>query len=139
MALLITNAGDLVLLPITLGKTSFPGSNWNVHLYQNNYTPIPTSAVGDFTECSFAGYASQVVDRTQWTSPTIISNRASMTANNGSPFTWTNGGSAQTVYGYYVTDAANAVVIYAELFGTSRTLNTGDELDLILPFTGGTQ
>jgi hypothetical protein len=28
-----------------------------VHLYQNNFTPTPTSLLADFTECTFSGYA----------------------------------------------------------------------------------
>lgn len=139
MPIVVPNAGALVLLPITLGKASFPGSHWQLHLYQNAYTPVPLSVPADFTESSFGSYAQVDIDPSLWTSPTIISNRASETANSGTPYSWTNTGSPQTVYGYYVTDFAGTTVIFAEQFATPRTLNTGDTLQLTLNFTGGTQ
>lgn len=76
-----------------------------VHLFQNNLTPTVSNVLGDFTEATFTGYASQTL------------------AYSGSPvhdavnhvwyqpcaqLTWTMGtpGTTNNVYGVYLTDAA---------------------------------
>lgn len=139
MPIVIPNEGAPLLLSYTLGIQEF-GSGWTVQLYQNDYTPIPSTTTSSFTPCDFPGSDGISMDPGDWNDPTIISNRASATFDPSSPLLWTNGGSsAQTAYGYFVIDPSSNVTVFAERFGTPRTLNAGDALLLTVIFTGGTQ
>jgi hypothetical protein len=139
MPLVLPNQGEGILLKNTLKGGLEGDPAWNVGLYINNYTPVQTSVNADFTEATFPGYAQEAIDPSLWTSPTIISNRASMTANSGDPYEFTNSGSSQTIYGYFIYDTTSSLIIGAEKFATSRTINTGDTLEVTVNWTGGTQ
>lgn len=81
----------------------------DLRLYSNNVTPSEISVIGDFTECTFTGYASQSM--TPWSTsylPGILS------AEGLSPprtFTCTAGG-PQNVYGVFVT--VSGALLYAQ-------------------------
>lgn len=92
-------------------------ANWNstalkMHLYKNNVTPATTSVLGDFTECDFAGYAAQNI--VTWGAASVTAHVGKITAA-ANTFTRSSTGTAQNVYGYYITDAASAVLEWAEL------------------------
>jgi hypothetical protein len=139
MPLVLPNQGEGILLSNTLKGGLEGDPAWDIGLYKNDYTPVQGSVNSDFTEADFTGYARQGIDPSLWTSPTIISNRASMTANSGDPYEFTNTGSSQTIYGYFIFDTTSSLIIAAEKFGTSRTLATGDKLEVTVNWTGGTQ
>lgn len=41
-----------------------------MHLYVNNYTPLPSSVLGDFTEAAWPGYAAQTLS--VWSAASIV-------------------------------------------------------------------
>jgi hypothetical protein len=140
MPIVVVNEGAPFLLNATLGVED--ATLWlnYLDLYTNNYTPVPASVLGNFTQPSFSGYSAFPLVNSDWASPTIISDRASSEYQAGTPITWTNGGpSPVTIYGYTVYNNDHNALLYAEKFATPRTLNPGDTLELILVFTGGTE
>jgi len=107
---------------------------WNstalkMHLYSNNFTPLVTSVVGDFTECTFSGYSSQNI--VTWGAASVASHIGKIQA---APITFTRStsGASQNVYGYYVTDAAGTVLEWAELdpSGPRVLTNAGDSVTI---------
>lgn len=107
----------------------------NVHLY-TAVTPAlsPTSAVGDFTECTFAGYATAAA-------PAMIGpvNTANRTRAVHGQVDFTGGAivaPGETAIGYYVTDTTDAILYMAEEFAQPIPfVNPGDtlSLDVIFP------
>jgi hypothetical protein len=105
-------------------------SAWNttklkLHLYKNNVTPTTSSTVGTFTESTFAGYAAQ--DIAGWAYDTVASHVADMTAT-ANTFTRSTTGTAENIYGYFVTDQAGTTLYFAELdpAGPRVVTNSGD-------------
>jgi len=83
-----------------------------LRLYSNNHTPTDADVVGDYTECTFPGYAP--INMNVWTSAVL---NADDKAEIEEPIqTFTAGAivTPQDVYGIYVTDAGGDLV-YAEL------------------------
>jgi len=101
------------------------GTDFVVHLYQNNVTPGQASVLGDFTECTFDGYASQ-----QWILGTPFTDGANKA--NYAPFlgTWTGPEDlvSQNVYGWYVTNGANSKLLMAARFADApRVMDDPDD------------
>jgi hypothetical protein len=89
----------------------------HVHLYSNNYTPTNQSAVSNFTEADFTGYAA--IATTGFSTPSWQSQGAAVAwsepmaiFNTASPYTV-----GQTIYGYWVDSGTmTPVLIGAERF-----------------------
>jgi len=140
MPIIVPNEGAPILLQLSLGVDPGVSPGMSVHLFVNDYTPNYGTHVADMTEPTWSGYSGQSLDPTLFGIPTIISNRASITYNPGTPNEWTSGGpSPQTVYGYWIQSDDATVALFAERFATPRTVNPGDTLDLTIVLTGGTQ
>jgi hypothetical protein len=126
MSLIVPDVGELYVLAAWIA--GYPPSNLKVYLYQNNYTPVQGSVVGSFTEATFSGYAS--VSFTLGT-PTEVSNKAKSVATAASVFTHNGGGTANTIYGYYVKDGTTGDLVWAERFGSSQIMtNNGDQISI---------
>lgn len=131
MALVVPNSAELELLELMLG--SYSSSNQlKCKLYKNDYTPIATSVVGDFTEATFTGYASVTIDESLWSYATV--DGKAVATYDSSPMEWTVTGSPHTVYGYYVTSNDGTVLYFAEKFSTALSLATDDTPQLQLKF-----
>ncbi len=106
-----------------------------VHLFTNNYTPLPTSVVGDFTEAAYVGYAAGVV--AGWTANDIQADGTVTTdSTNVMPFVGPVGGAGPTVYGYYVLSAGGGTpLIYATRFTAPvALLDNNDVLNLVATY-----
>ena len=125
MAFVIADAYRNTLLDNLLKVTSTP-ENWILRMYTNNYTPLTTSVAGSFSEANFTGYSSITLSRSSWGSASVSSHVA--TASYGTQ-TWTNSGSSQTLYGYYITGVSGTLIL-AEAFATPRTVNTGESISV---------
>lgn len=109
MTLVVPNAIEIQALTALLT----PGHT--LRLYGNNYTPVETSVVGDFTEIVGGGYAAKALTFANWGitggDPTIAIYNASQN--------WTYTGPVNapgTVYGYFITKDSDGTLIYAERF-----------------------
>ena len=134
----IVSLGKLELLNTMMQAALTSNYNLIYRLYSTNVTPVDASTAGSFTECSFTGYVPYTLTRSTWNNAATVSSEA-QTSYGSTPLAWT-AGSSQTVYGYFVTTSAAAPggstgdCLYAELFGTARTLNNGDVLQLTPTF-----
>jgi hypothetical protein len=100
-------------------------------LYQNNFTPTPMSALGDFVEATFTGYAAKTalitwrtyndaLDGSQIIDQTILQLFAAGAIT-----------SPQTVYGWYLTDGTAAVLQAWGTFDVPYTFSAnGDKLSV---------
>jgi len=131
MALVVSNAGELLLLEWLLKSTSTP-ENLTLKLYSNNYTPLATSTAANFTECTFTDYAAKTLSRASWTAP--ATNGSGKGETTYAEQEWT-AGSSQTIYGYYVVGATSGTLIWAQLFPTPRTPASGDTVVVTPKFT----
>jgi hypothetical protein len=109
------------------------GTPLYAHLYQNNYTPVPGSVLSNFTPATYDGYAPQPI--ISWASAVLIGNVGNLLP---APLIWqhTAGVVANTIYGWYGTDATGMQLWMAELFGTPQNmLVDGDAFALQIAWT----
>lgn len=109
MALLVPDTGEVEMLKRILNFSAT--GDVKLHLYANNYTPVEGSAIANFTECTAAGYAAKTLAGASWSIATTSGTSEASYAEQTFTFT-----AAQTVYGYFVTNSAGTVLLWAELF-----------------------
>lgn len=85
----------------------------NIHLFQNDYEPLKSSVVGDFVEADFTGYAAIAAT---WNTTPYNEGDVSRIATQLANFVAGAAPTAQTIYGWYVTDSADAEVFFARRF-----------------------
>lgn len=134
MSLKVANGGEIAILAYLV--TDFNAQPLHLKLYKNDYTPIDTTVVGDFTEANFNGYTGGGAILNAFGAPTTIAGRASTSEG---PHTWTKamGGTGNDVYGYYVTDAPGTTLLWSERGGAAPySMNsTGESLTITPIFT----
>jgi hypothetical protein len=141
MALVTTNAGELILLDYMLKETSIgdtpTSGGYIIELFNNNVTPSGSSAIGDFVVATFDGYASHTLSRSGWASPTASVFGAGVTkaVSSYSQQSWTCGTTGDTIYGYYVTSGDGTTLLWSEKFASSRVLANTDQLIVTPVFT----
>jgi len=106
MSLAVTSGELVESLASTVER--FNDNNYRLGLFKNNITPTSETVIGDITPCDFGGYAGlQTI--TDWSPGSVTYDSPRAVAEHG-PITFTNdGGSTNTVYGYYVVDGAGAL------------------------------
>jgi len=106
-----TTAGALALLNDAVNWQASLGGDWTLRLFSNNVTINDASTIGSVVEAVFTGYSPIVPS---WATPTLV---GGVPTRVGSTVTWTySGGSTYTVYGIFMTDAANTVMLGAANF-----------------------
>ncbi len=102
-----------------------------MHLFISNTTPTPSTVVGAFTECTDGGYAP--VTPIGFTAAILNgSNLGEMSAPAISwVFDYTAG--PQTVYGYYLTDNADGLLVYSERFATPFPITAAGQVLGVVP------
>jgi len=130
MALILPSASEKTFLDFALGVT-VPG-NQTLKLFVNNYTPDDTTVAGSLTEMSTLGYAAKTLTKTSWV--TVAGSTGNPATSTYAQQTWTfTAGTLVTVYGYYIIDVTSGLLIWVELFSSSKAVqNTGDQI-LITP------
>jgi hypothetical protein len=90
-----------------------------IRLFQNNHVPVNSDTVASYTEATFSGYPGY----TALAFGAAFINGATQGEIDNAAVTWTHngGGTANTIYGIYVTDGANNLM-YAEMFGAPVTM-----------------
>lgn len=108
MPLVIATQGLLELLNVKRPLQN----TWVCRLFQNNIVPVAGTQIAAFQQATFQGYVAKAINFANF--PAIQPNgKALMTSQL---ITWTPTGVAvqNTIFGYYVTDAANTVLYYSE-------------------------
>lgn len=122
MALLVPNSGEGVMLNNIVNKTA--PSNLTLKLYKSNTTPGEADTAATYTEADFTGYSAASLTGSSWTVTTGAPSYASYAQQT---FTSSATQSAQSIYGYFVVNAAGTLM-WAEKFtdGPYSISNNGD-------------
>lgn len=118
----------------TFALAAAPGK---VHLSQSNFAPGAGLVVGSFTEATFNTYAAVLLatGNQQAFNDPATGGRVMQLIEPLGGWHWqcgTNAGLPQTIYGYYVTDNASAVLWGSALLpsGPVALTNAGDAIDI---------
>ena len=127
MAGLLTNVGEEQMLKLICNKSGVTLRDMSLRLFQNDYTPVEGSVVGNFTVATFTGYASITLATGDWT---ITPGAPTAAACGQKTFTSSAGSQNQPIYGYYLVTATDEIVIAAERFsdGPYTIVNNGDTI-----------
>jgi hypothetical protein len=127
MALVVPNEGAQELLRRGLNYSAT--GNVVLRLFKSNTTPAETDTVATYTEADFTGYASVTLTGASWTVTNADPASASYAKQT---FTSSAGSQNQNVYGYYATNAAGTVLLWAERFsdGPYNIANNGDKIEV---------
>lgn len=125
MATIIHDEGELSLLAILRSGT--PG--WAFRLFKNNFTPVATSVLGDFTEADFSGYS--IIDPA-WAAAAEVSGKAEADATTTMEFVHNGGGTANNIYGWFLVNTTDNTVVASGTFaGSPLVMDTlGDKITL---------
>jgi len=133
MCLVVPNEGEVRLLDMLVGGDSF--TDVRLRLYKNNYTPVAGSTFGDFTQADFSGYAEETP---AFGSATVVNGKGTIVDAAARLFIHTGGGTANTVYGYYVVDDLNNEILWAERFPSPILMSVAaDQIAITLQFALG--
>lgn len=135
MALVIPNAGELVLLDKMLKAALSVDEGYIVKLYQSNLSLTQTMVAADLdaVEANFTGYVGKTLTRAGWGASVLSTTIASSTY--ATVQSWTCGATGNTIFGYYVVGATSGTLLWAEAFAVSRPMVTTDILNLTPVFT----
>jgi len=125
--------GDLALLRIGdsyINSGIIGVGDYNIHLFKNNYHPVPHVVPADLTEATFGGYAAQGFDPTGF-SEGIQVDDAVFTMPDLYTWTPTTTGGGQTVYGYWVSDEGDNVA-WVVRWATPVVVAVGIPINLIV-------
>jgi hypothetical protein len=120
--LVVPSEGESQLLQKMLQVALSTSENYILKLYQSNTTPTSSTSKTSFTEANFTGYAARTLTRANWSNAIINGSNAAVLSYGTSPQSWTCGTTGNTIYGYCVEGATSTNVLWAERFGTTRTL-----------------
>lgn len=96
----------------------------HLHLFQNNLTPSPGNVLADFIEATFTGYALKNILVANYPVDQVMPDGSIVgifPANQ--TFLDTNVTVANTVYGAYLTDSADSVLIGSVRFDTPKIMD----------------
>lgn len=117
MPLVALNEGKPLLLSLLFKDAAVPALPWYLILYSNNYVPLATSTLANFTQASFTGYSPVELTRATWQAPVMVGNKA-LIQYDTTPQTWTATAGFQTIYGYVIFQGVTNTGIIAERFAT---------------------
>ena len=130
MALVVTNSGEEEMLKRIVGVAT---GDLELHLYDTTLTidDATTLAGLEAVECDQAGYALKALAAGTWTVTVAGTTEAVYDTEQEFAFTAASGNS---VYGYYITNAGNTVLLWAEEFTDGPyTIPTGGGSVFITP------
>jgi hypothetical protein len=108
VTLKVPDVGEVALLNFIRLQLNSLG---RLRLFKNDVTPADSDTVGTYVEATFPGYAVQTTP--SFTVASSVTGVAQIT-HPALTFLRSAGGSGDTIYGYYVTDAAGTTLYWAE-------------------------
>lgn len=119
------------------GKSASPIGGGTLRLFTAPTTVSQTRVIGDFTEATFPGYAGVALTPATWAAAADSAHVASSLYGATVTFTRSSTGAAQTVYGWYLTDAGNTKLYACALFasGPYTVTNNGDAISVVPTLT----
>lgn len=110
MSLIAMISGDVLLLRYMLNFV--PSSDCEMHLYNNNRTPAATDVLSNYTESVATNYSGVRLVGSAWT----VTSGASAGATASYAQQSFNFSSADTIYGYFVTNSQKSTLLWTEAF-----------------------
>ena len=127
MALTVPNKGAQELLKRALNVSAT--GDVVLRLYKNNVTIAETTALANVTQADFTGYSAITLTGASWT---VTDADPSVASYAKQTFTSSAGSQNQDVYGYYLTNSGNTIVLWIEAFsdGPYNIANNGDKIEV---------
>lgn len=110
MTIQITNNGELLALKYLIGELTST-ERLKIKLFKNDITPDSDSVTGDFTEATFTGYASVLLDTwtiTPGTTPEAVHSLIS--------FESTADQTSENIYGYFIVRTSTNDIVGSKRF-----------------------
>jgi len=101
-----------------------------LHLYVNDFTPLPTSVVGDFTEAAFGGYATTL----PVFGDAIVGPGGLISCPAGIHIFTCDGTDGEVVYGWYLLDSAGGLVCAGRFAAPRNMAADGDTIAMVIFF-----
>lgn len=132
---LVTNEGLNHLLSIELAAGT-QITSWYLAPYEGNYTPVASVTAATITAASTECTAYTQSTRQAWTAGSVSSQAVS---NSASPATFTFN-ATKTIYGAFLISnstksATSGTLFSASLFGSAKSVTSGDQLILTYSFS----
>lgn len=140
MALVFSDEGAGQLAASYLNKTQpAGGNNLTLKLFTSNTTPSDTDTAATYTEAAGGGYAAKTLTAGSWTVSAVGGIQQGAYAQQTFTFTGALTGSA-TIYGYYIVDADNKLILAERDPSPMVPANNGDtyKVTAIVQFSKGT-
>lgn len=114
--IVIPRASRATLLAILLNKDA--PEELDLHIYKNDITPDDDTAIGDFTEADFLGYAVEELDSAAYaiTTPSAGSNEPASADYGDVEFASSADQASNDNYGYFVTRRTTGDLLWCERF-----------------------
>lgn len=124
----------LGLMLTSIQNVTWIGKTFGIHLYKNDYTPVPGSDESDYDQCDFPGYGRVSYSMDDMGSVSVVDHVAISTGSTTAIFTADSSGfTSQDVYGYYVIDEDDNYV-WGERFASMRVVHPNDVIQLTPEF-----
>lgn len=137
MPLVAPNSGLPLLQALLWKDAAVPVLPWYLVLWANNYVPLQTSVIADFTAATFTGYSPVELTRATWQAPAIVANKA-LIQYGTTPQTWTATAGFQTIYGYLIFEGTSNKLLIAERFAVPVDLSLYPVIGVLPRITLGT-
>ena len=126
MAGVLLNQGEDIMLQAAVNKLA--GQNLILRLFKSNTTPAEADTEATYTEATFTGYAAITLTGASWTATPGAPSQVTYAEQT---FTSSADQTAETIYGYYLTQVTSGKAIAAERFATSYVIqNNGDAIKI---------
>lgn len=100
-------------------------------LFKNDYTPVDTSTLANFTEADFDGYAPITLNA--WGNAFINGSNIAEIDEVVRTFTCTGNTTPNTIYGYYLEDVANQYLFAERNPAGGIAINTAGQVYVVWP------
>ena len=130
MTLVVPNEAEVLALAAWAGKTA-SATPWTLKLFSNNVTPGSGDTAATYTEVAGGGYANFNLTAASWT---ITANAPSSMTHPAHTFSFTGATNAPgTIYGYYIVDANNKIVVAERLASPPFTPSVNGDSVTVTP------
>lgn len=102
-----------------------------IHLFVNDFTPSPTSALGDFTDCTATGYTPGSVT---WDTPSLNDNLQAEVYGNVFETIFSAGATElPTIYGFYLVGSDTTTLLGSARYDTPVAITRNGQSHRVLP------
>jgi len=124
-------AGIITKMGYKKALEKFIDDTFTFKLYVNNYIPTYDTKLNDLVELDTSVYTPITVNKNDWSNVNITTNSISITLGKDLTFTFSAvPTSNNTVYGYFVVDSDNNLIMVERLSSPFTITNSGDSITL---------